>query len=144
MTENTPESPDVEELNILSLAIESQANDNIAPLSENTSECCDERFVRNEKRKYEEDGEMLANQLVFQKIKDLEHYRKLRKTYAFLVFTFMCIWSALMFGIIINNKRCGLEVSDIVLTTLAGGTSISVIGLVGFIVQGLFNSSKKS
>ena len=75
-----------------------------------------------------------------ERVTDLQHYRELRKLYGGLVYGFMVVWSLLVFAVIFaQGLRIGgfpLEVPTI--TTLIGGTTISVIGLVGFIVRGLF------
>ena len=77
-------------------------------------------------------------------INDIVHYRELRKEYAGKVFVFMCVWSGLMFLILIIKGffKNNFDLDNTVLITLAGGTTVSVIGLVGFIIQGLFNSKK--
>ena len=82
------------------------------------------------------------NQLIAEQINDIRHYRELRKEYASKVFKFMCAWSGLMFTILLFKGFMGncFELSDTVLVTLTGGTTVSVIGLVGFMMQGLFHS----
>lgn len=85
--------------------------------------------------------------LIREQIKDIPHYRALREEYAGKVFWFMCVWSGLAFLIIIakgvlNAFGINFDISDVVLTTLVGGTTVSVIGLVGFMMQGLFHSKK--
>lgn len=96
--------------------------------------------IEAEKCTLETDG----NRLLEEQIRDLIHYRDLRKLYASRVFYFMCIWSALVFAIVIFRafNADDFILSDIVLTTLIGGTTVSVIGLVGFMMQGLFHSKK--
>ena len=81
--------------------------------------------------------------LLSEQIKDIVHYRVLRGKYGNRVFVFMCIWSGLTFALLLLKGFLGqqFELNDSVLVTLTGGTTVSVIGLVGFIVQGLFNST---
>ena len=87
----------------------------------------------------------LQKALLGQQIKDIIHYRELRKKYANRVFFFMCIWSALSFLILLFHGCCKwFHLSDTILVTLTGGTTVSVIGLVGFIIQGLFNSKNNN
>lgn len=80
-----------------------------------------------------------------ERITNLQHYRELRKLYGGLVYGFMAVWSALVFAVIVAQGfgigEFHLEVTTI--TTLIGGTTVSVIGLVGFILRGLFPSTGK-
>jgi hypothetical protein len=74
---------------------------------------------------------------------DLVHYRELRKMFGNRVFFFMCVWCAIVFAIVIMAGCRGwfdFKLADGVLITLIGGTTASVIGLVGFVIQGLFHS----
>lgn len=85
--------------------------------------------------------------LLKEQITDVAHYRDLRSKYASRVFGFMWIWAAFVLVILLIRgffPNC-FTLSDVVLTTLVGGTTISVVGLVGFMMQGLFhsNNSKK-
>lgn len=95
---------------------------------------------------------------IHERCEDVVANRGLRKEYASKVFIFMCAWSALVFLIVILDaltynppigvqKDLSFRLSSSVMTTLIGGTTVSVIGLVGFIVKGLFPgtpSEKKS
>ena len=88
------------------------------------------------------DIEFHKDELLSERINDIIHYRELRKEYAYKVFMFMCIWCVLTFSIlIIKGSLHKFDLSETVLVTLTGGTTVSVIGLVGFIIQGLFNSN---
>mgnify|MGYP000130016367 CR=1 FL=1 len=83
-------------------------------------------------------------EILKEELKDKQHYRDLRKTYADRVFNFMCIWCIVVFLIVIADAISVLSFFHIdtsVLCTLIGGTTISVIGLVGFMMQGLFHSN---
>lgn len=68
--------------------------------------------------------------------------RGMRKVAAICVFTFMCVWSIALWVLIWwIGVTHNFEYSANVLVTLIGGSSVSVIGLVGFVVKGLFGSS---
>lgn len=82
---------------------------------------------------------------------------QLKKDYSGNIFRFMCLWTLLVFIIIfldsltytpietiITKKDLSFDVSDSVMMTLIGGTTVSVIGLVGFVVKGLFPSVKSN
>lgn len=90
--------------------------------------------------------EAQKDQLLAEQIKDIGHYRELRKKYAYKVFVFMCVWSGLTFAILMVKRFMAeaFHLNDTVLVTLTGGTTVSVIGLVGFIIQGLFNSKNNN
>lgn len=67
--------------------------------------------------------------------------RKLRQKTAHSVFRFMYIWSALLWGLIfIVGFKSDFQFDSKVLITLIGGSSVSVIGLVGFVIKGLFSN----
>lgn len=88
--------------------------------------------------------ENIKRRLLEEEIRDIVDYRDLRNKYANRVFWFMCVWSALTFAVLVTKGfwEC-FDLNDTVLVTLTGGTTVSVIGLVGFIIQGLFNSNNK-
>ena len=87
---------------------------------------------------------------IHERCEDVKINRELRKEYAFKVFIFMCVWCIMVFLIVILDaltytpstdkyiKDLSFQVSNSVLTTLIGGTTVSVIGVVGFIIKGLF------
>lgn len=65
--------------------------------------------------------------------------RQMRKVAAICVFAFMCIWSIALWVLIWwVGFTHNFEYDSTVLVTLIGGSSVSVIGLVGFVVKGLF------
>lgn len=73
-------------------------------------------------------------------VEHLRNFRSLRKTYANRVYWFMIIWN-LFVGFVVLAQGFGIggfHLSTTVLTTLVGGTTVSVLGLVGFVVKGLF------
>lgn len=87
---------------------------------------------------------------------ELELNIELKKQYSNNIFAFMCVWTIFVFIIIfldaftytpektslLYEKDISFDISDNVLVTLIGGTTISVIGLVGFVIQGLFPTNK--
>lgn len=77
--------------------------------------------------------------------KDLTHYRLLRQKFSNKVFCFLSTWCICVLALIlIAGFFDTFKISDTVLVTLCGGTTVSAIGLVGFIVQGLFNNKTKN
>ncbi|WP_294591786.1 hypothetical protein [uncultured Rikenella sp.] len=99
----------------------------------------DTSMIEDESRELSSDRDEYLQQL----IEDLKHYRKLRNRYAGCVFVFMCFWAVIMFSMLFIKGFLGqcFTLSDTILTTLVGGTTVSVIGLVGFMMQGLFHSN---
>ena len=100
-------------------------------------------FIAEQKDYINQQTEVLKEEL-----KDIQHYRDLRKKYADRVFVFMCIWCVFVFAILITDAITlhtlpneEFHVNTSVLCTLIGGTTISVIGLVGFMMQGLFHTN---
>ena len=65
---------------------------------------------------------------------------RMMEPYANKVFN-LCAWYCVIVGVIIfacAEKSNGIELSDTVLSVIAGSTAVSVIGLVGIVVTGLF------
>ena len=75
----------------------------------------------------------------------IESTTHLRELYAILVAGYLGNWTIVMFGILIINwlSLWKFSLSDAVLSTLVGGTTVSAIGLVLGVVHGLFPSNKK-
>ena len=74
-------------------------------------------------------------------INDIIHYREMRKDFADKVYYFLVVWCVCLLGLLIASASCKeFILSQGVLITLCGGTTISTIGLVGFVVKGLFNN----
>lgn len=70
--------------------------------------------------------------------------RGMRKVAAICVFSFMCVWSIALWALIWwIGVTHNFEYSSNVLVTLIGGSSVSVIGLVGFVVKGLFGGGSE-
>ena len=67
--------------------------------------------------------------------------RRMRQIAAMCVFGFMCIWSLFLWGLIFwVGYKNNFIYDPKVLITLIGGSSVSVIGLVGFVIKGLFGN----
>lgn len=65
---------------------------------------------------------------------------RMMEPWANKVFFFVCIYCSVLFGLVLlaGFKVCNFQLSDTVLAVLAGGTAVSVIGLIGIVVGGLF------
>jgi hypothetical protein len=77
---------------------------------------------------------------VEQSNRDKRVNRKLRWRYASLVFKYFVGYSIAVFGLLIAAGAQKLSIPEQVLTTLVGSTAASAIGLVGFVVNGLFKN----
>ena len=67
----------------------------------------------------------------------------MRSDYAHRVFMFMSIYTVAAFLLVLLSGQSVLDVfelPDSVLITIVGSTAVSVIGLVGIVVRGLFSS----
>jgi hypothetical protein len=69
---------------------------------------------------------------------------KMMEPYANKVFIFCCAYCFVVASIIIScgTPNGNLKLSDTVLSVIAGSTAVSVIGLVGIVVAGLFGGKK--
>jgi len=74
---------------------------------------------------------------------NLQSTRKLRQSVAGAVYWFMVAWSAAVLALLIlaGFKLFGFDLPPAVLAALIGSTTASVIGMVAFLVKGLFPSS---
>ncbi len=77
---------------------------------------------------------------------NLRSTRELRETAARRAFLYLCVMSTAVFGIIMlaGFGVLGFNLDRMVLTTLAGGTFVSAIGLFGIVVKGLFPMAGKA
>jgi hypothetical protein len=73
-----------------------------------------------------------------QLIEDKKANRELRAAYANRVYCYLCAYSATCAALVLGCGLGLLTISDVVLTTLVGSTAVAAIGLVGFVVSGLF------
>lgn len=80
-----------------------------------------------------------------EKNKDIAHNRAMRKDFADKVYNFLVVWCVALYSILIfQGCHEDFHLSDVVLATLCGGTTVSSIGLVGCIVRGLFGGKDKT
>jgi hypothetical protein len=70
--------------------------------------------------------------------------RALREKYAGKVYWYLCAYSIACAGFLMLSgfKVLGFNLSDSVLMIVTGSTAASAIGLVGFVVNGLFRPNK--
>lgn len=76
-------------------------------------------------------------------IKDLQANRELKSQYATKVYRYLVGYSAFC-AIVISLqgwKLWGFNLDPVALTVLVGSTAVAAIGLVGFVVQGLFKGT---
>lgn len=72
--------------------------------------------------------------------RDRRGNRVLRFRYAKAVYQYLCWYSGGCALLLILAGSSVLKLPDIVLTTIVGSTAVAAIGLVGFVVNGLFKS----
>ena len=85
----------------------------------------------------------LRNKLADVKYK--EDQLKLRKEYANKSFKFMCIWSICLGSLLLFYAIfCPKHLTQWVLVTLIGSTTISLFRMFGVIIHGLFPNDKKA
>ena len=88
--------------------------------------------------KYDFEAKILKEQ-----IKTLESDRALKKEYGQKLFKFVCVWSSLIFLVIILNKWI-FSLEKEVLISLIVGTSGSVISILHFMTKGLFDKKENN
>lgn len=71
--------------------------------------------------------------------------REMREDYAKKIFYYLIGYSIGAFTLLMLNgfQVRGFHISDVPLTAIVGSTAVSAIGLVGFVVNGLFGGAKK-
>ena len=62
-----------------------------------------------------------------------------RKLYASGIFQFTCLWCIMLFVILVGCGLGRLELSDIVVTTLIGSTTLNVFIFFKLVTEYLFN-----
>lgn len=67
-----------------------------------------------------------------------------RKKYADLIFQFTCGWCIIVVVIIFGCGRDVLHLSDLILTTLIGSTTLNVFGFFLLVTKYLFNETKST
>jgi hypothetical protein len=72
--------------------------------------------------------------------------RELRKSYASRLYWYLFFYSIFCAAIVISQgiESCPFKLESEVVITLIGSTAVSVIGLVGLVAKGLFDTAKKS
>ena len=69
---------------------------------------------------------------------------KMMEQYANKVFNFVCAYCVGVAIILVTNRNSvGTPLSDTVLAIIAGSTAVSVIGLIGIVVGGLFGIGQR-
>lgn len=83
------------------------------------------------------ENDRLKGQQTFDQIRT-----KMAEPYANRVFVFLIFYCVFVGIIILMNgfPAVGFHISDVVLAVIAGSTAVAAIGLVGFVVSGLFGS----
>ena len=73
-------------------------------------------------------------------LRDLESTIEHRRKYAGRIFVFVSIWMAMVFGVILADgwSLWGLDISDKVLLTLIGGTTLNVLGIFAIVANYFF------
>lgn len=75
--------------------------------------------------------------------KDLQSYRGLREKYASKVMDYLIWYSCVvLFLVIADAGSPDFNIPENAVVTLVGSTAIAAIGLVGFVVKGLFPNEK--
>lgn len=72
--------------------------------------------------------------------KDKETNRDLRSKFATRVFNYLIFYSIFVASLLVLSGFKYISLSDGVLTTMVGSTAVAAIGLVGFVVNGLFKN----
>lgn len=75
-----------------------------------------------------------------QRLKDAESNRHLREGYANKVYGYLVAYSAAALTLVVADgfKIFGFDLDTTVVSIIVGSTAVSAIGLVGFVVKGLF------
>lgn len=93
---------------------------------------------------YREEEIFFERARVTEEINDIVHYRNMRQDFAYKVYYFLIVWCVCLLFLLLAQATCDtFHLSDPILIVLCGGTTISTVGLVGFVVQGLFNHRHK-
>lgn len=100
--------------------------------------------LKPDEKDAKEEANLQEQQVLYLKehVEELRDLRGLRERYAGRVYWFLVIWCLLLLTFLVFQGFSigGFILSEATMVTLVGGTTASVIGLVGFIVRGLFGS----
>jgi len=119
------------------------ATESLLKTLKNVSEDTKEKYKDSEKDlRDEQKAESHKEELEKQEIEDRKSNRKLREKYANKMFWYMCIWSVVVFLILICSglQWCYFQLDKWVLVTLIGSTTVSVFAIVRAIIEGLFKN----
>jgi len=89
-----------------------------------------------------ENQDSFAIKKLLSALEDDKQNRELRKQVSSQVYAFLVVWCAVVLCMVIASacKDSNFLVPEKIQLTLVGGTTVSTIGLVSFIVKGLFPS----
>ena len=114
--------------------------------STDTPEVVEQSKVLYDLEKYAlENGKLkLDNDRLEEELENKRQDRHLRKTYADNIFIYLGSYSVFCGAMVFAEgiSHGAFHLPDIVLSTLVGATAVSVIGLVGWVVKGLFKLPK--
>ena len=111
----------------------------------NADELASEEVAKLEKEKSEAEVHKLQAEVTTLQIKNegLVQDAKARDLYAGVLFAFTCVWLSLIVSIVISVGLKGLTLSDIVLVTLIGTTTVNALFFFGCVTRYIFPSDKK-
>ena len=94
------------------------------------------------RQKYQEEKWRTENELLAEKLKSQQQDRDQRKDFALRIFNFVSLY---MFGVFLLLVMSGIgtndfHLSDMVLVTLLGTTTATVIGVFNFVARYLFHN----
>lgn len=97
----------------------------------------------SEKEDLDLQKQLASVEAIHQSNQDKATNRDLRKNYANKVYTYLCVYSGVCAVMLVLSgwKVWGFELPSTVLSILVGSTATAAIGLVGFVVNGLFKNS---
>lgn len=91
---------------------------------------------------YSEQETRIAIQLKQEELDSLKQDREQRKVFSYVIFGFVCVYMVLVLGAVILDGASFIDVSDGVLITLLGTTTIDIIGLFAIVARYLFPKRK--
>lgn len=89
--------------------------------------------------------EFIRNVNSAKEIAELNNYKQNteeRKKYANLIYQYTCFWSMFIGVVVIGCGAGKLHLSDLVITTLIGSTTVTLTGFFYLVTQYLFNKDK--
>ena len=119
------------------------ATESLLKTLKNVSEDTKEKYEDSEKDLQDrQKAESHREELEKQDVEDRKSNRTLREKYAKKMFYYMCIWSIIVFSILVCSglEWCYFQLDKWVLVTLIGSTTVSVFAIVRAIIEGLFKN----